>query len=287
MQLRSTAVSPAVSPAFSPASPTQTLFPNEDESQGSDLESSFNELAEASSNAPDSLERTTTDVQTLSDLGIERCGHCYGDFDHKPGNCVCCDNCDLWYHTTCIGIGDAEHKNLSKNNVKWYCTSCQAEYQQSQRPMGIITQTLSELHLAPTQPEPDSTLSQVIREFRNASVSSIEVHLPSIEEPLYELTNAKWGALKGSEIAEAVNSAYEQVVKWRKNLFQVPTGKVGQRFIEEMTKAIRHFTSSSSLQEVALTMVMVMPSLLLQKPSKKFEDKGTCSVPREKVNLVV
>ena len=60
---------------------------------------------------------------------------------------------------------------------------------------------------------------------------------------------------------------------WRRNLFQVLTGDVGQSFIEELTKTINFFTSYSALEEVALTMVMIMPALLLQKPAKKSKTK--------------
>ena len=60
---------------------------------------------------------------------------------------------------------------------------------------------------------------------------------------------------------------------WRRNLFQVPTGKAGRLFIEELTKTIVNFTSSTALEEVALTMTMIMPALLLQKPSRKSKTK--------------
>ena len=60
---------------------------------------------------------------------------------------------------------------------------------------------------------------------------------------------------------------------WRRNLFQVPTGKAGRLFIEKLTKTIVNFTSSTALEEVALTMTMIMPALLLQKPSRKSKTK--------------
>ena len=121
--------------------------------------------------------------------------------------------------------------------------------------------------------KPESPLSQYLRTSKESSPIFVETHLPICEDPRQALSTAKWGVLKGLEIAETVNTAYAQIVKWRRNLFQVPTRIVGQLFIEEMTKTVSLFTSSSALEEVALTMVMVMPPLLLQKPSRKSKTK--------------
>ena len=42
--------------------------------------------------------------------------------------------------------------------------------------------------------------------------------------------------MKGNEIIHVVNKAYSKVVAWKKNLFKVPFGKIGQEFIEEVNR---------------------------------------------------
>jgi hypothetical protein len=62
-------------------------------------------------------------------------------------------------------------------------------------PMGIVTQTLADLHNAPSQPEPVSDLSQVIHDQRNSS-STVTVDLPSFEEDSDKMEKVQWGELR-------------------------------------------------------------------------------------------
>ena len=82
----------------------------------------------------------------------------------------------------------------------------------------------------------------------------------------FELT-ATWGKYKGPDLVNVINNGYLEMVKWRRNLFQLPTGNVGNQFIEETIKVIRMFNSGSDLEPIALTMLMLMFPLLLQKPA--------------------
>ena len=68
---------------------------------------------------------------------------------------------------------------------------------------------------------------------------------------------------------EAVNAAYEFIVHWRRNMFTLPKGHVGKLFVQEMTALINSWCSKSEWHEIAMKSLMIMPSLLLQKPSPK------------------
>ena len=230
------------------------------------LETSFNEIASSFRHESDGsigdLEKTSFVPKNSSGIDTDICSICYTGWYQASRKCVQCDNCDLWFHASCVGISDSQYEKISDLNSNWFCLSCSAPSEQPapfQQPfqMGIVTQTLAGLHLANTQPEPVSLLSQTIRNFRTSSSPPCEPKLPDSENPRRTLSSAKWGILKGQEIGELVNSTYDLVVKWRRNLFQVPTGDVGQQFIEELTKTINFFTSSSALEEVALTMVYI------------------------------
>ena len=81
------------------------------------------------------------------------------------------------------------------------------------------------------------------------------------------------GQLAGEEIREVIENAYNEVVQWNSNLFKVPSGKAGRDFLEEMVKTINLFNCGNNLASVAITMLMIMPPLLLQKPAKSSKAK--------------
>ena len=81
------------------------------------------------------------------------------------------------------------------------------------------------------------------------------------------IDNATWGDLRGREIQEAVDCAFLEVVRWRRNLFKLPTGKAGEDFIEELTRMLDRFASGTVFEPFALTLASIMFPLLLQKPS--------------------
>ena len=66
-----------------------------------------------------------------------------------------------------------------------------------------------------------------------------------------------------------IDVAYDEIIKWRKNVFTVPKGKVGRLFIEEITKWLEYFNEDSKYRCIALKVFMLLPALLLQKPSNK------------------
>ena len=204
-----------------------------------DLEASFNEITVSFRDGDGSIvdvEKTTLDPRNSSGLNTDICGICYTGWYQASRKCIQCDNCDLWFHASCVGIkSDSQYKKISGQD--WYCFSCSA-------PHGQLTE---DIHKATSQPEPVSILSQAIRDSRTSSSPICDPDLPQVEQPRRSLSSAKWGVLKGQKIAEIVNSTYDVVVTWRRNLFLVPTGAIGQQFIEEVTKTVNYFTSSSAL----------------------------------------
>ena len=63
-----------------------------------------------------------------------------------------------------------------------------------------------------------------------------------------------------------ISRAYEKVVTWRRNLFNVPLGSAGGDFVDVLTGLIKGFTNGSSLRPVAWKAVGVACHLLLQRP---------------------
>ena len=75
------------------------------------------------------------------------------------------------------------------------------------------------------------------------------------------------------------------MVKWKKNLFRVPSGKAGQEFIDEVVKTLTLYLSGSHFESVALTMTMIIFPLLLQKPSKNSKAKDHVAHLEKRLNL--
>ena len=64
-----------------------------------------------------------------------------------------------------------------------------------------------------------------------------------------------------------------EIVHYRRNIFNVPSDRAGKSFIEELTFWIKQFNSDSDLNSVALRAFMVLPTLILQKPSATSKSK--------------
>ena len=66
---------------------------------------------------------------------------------------------------------------------------------------------------------------------------------------------------------DSVENAYEEIVKWRRNLFSLPKGSLGKKFLDYTSKNLNNWCSTEDNRY--LKMCMIMPSLLLQRTAKK------------------
>ena len=79
-----------------------------------------------------------------------------------------------------------------------------------------------------------------------------------------------WGKMKGEDsISSKVKYAYEEILRWKKNIFTLPRGKSGTDFIRELTRLLYLFVDKTSWQRIALSLVHVFIPLMLQKPGPK------------------
>ena len=90
--------------------------------------------------------------------------------------------------------------------------------------------------------------------------------------PLAE-PNFTWGCNDGRTFCESINAAYNEAVHWRRNIFKVPSGKAGKEFTLELARLFRSYGQASSLECIAIKAAMLMPVLLLQKPSRTSKAK--------------
>ena len=203
---------------------------------------------------------------------------------HLRGGAVWCSSCG-YVHVRCSGLAKSADWIIG-----FVCRTC-AETGLTQHVAQLtiqdehtgLSQQLAQLTVldgydpACAAGEAEVAIEEVTLPADEAEVMfTAEVTLPARETDVMlptdgaEVTlNAQWGQLKGTEISKAVTRAYYKTARWKRNIFYLPTGQVGQSFIEEVTKVIQKFNSDSALAPVALMMLTIMFPLLLQKPSAK------------------
>ena len=73
-----------------------------------------------------------------------------------------------------------------------------------------------------------------------------------------------------SPVAErsAIAKAYDEIVHWRKKFFMIPCNAVGKAFVNKLATQLQSFVDSGGKDPVALYNFMVLPTLLLQKPTR-------------------
>ena len=86
-------------------------------------------------------------------------------------------------------------------------------------------------------------------------------------------TRFRWGEVEDHVVSEAIARAYEEQTKWHKNTFSPPSGHAGAEYVKEHTRLLRAYKNQTPLEGIALCAIMVMPSLLLQKPHAKAGSK--------------
>ena len=68
------------------------------------------------------------------------------------------------------------------------------------------------------------------------------------------------------KIEKIHTNAYEKIIHWKRNLFMMPSGPAGGKYIEEITRLLKLWIQESPLKSIALKVIHVMLALLLQKP---------------------
>ena len=101
----------------------------------------------------------------------------------------------------------------------------------------------------------------------------------------HNVENATWGSLPFCLFKEIINKTYDEICHYRRNIFKIPSGKIGKMFIEELTFWLQQFNSSTIFNSVALKVFMILPSLMLQKPSLRSKAKDHADCLRRRLEL--
>ena len=82
-----------------------------------------------------------------------------------------------------------------------------------------------------------------------------------------------WGPIGSSAFCQSLDSAYQEVVHWKKDNFEVPCCSVGKQFVSELAQLYRAVGEGLALESIELKAVFLACGLLLQKPSHTSKPK--------------
>ena len=88
----------------------------------------------------------------------------------------------------------------------------------------------------PTQTTSETT--EIPSEIPTTQANQPEQRGGSEETPTDGAENGVWGSHSGEEIKVVSHEIYEEIVFWRNNLFALPSGAAGKRYIRENTRLI-------------------------------------------------
>ena len=94
-----------------------------------------------------------------------------------------------------------------------------------------------------------------------------------------------WGSCDGESVESNICQVYEEIVFWKKNLFMLPTGSIGKRYVREISRLMNAWQEDSPLKNIAFKAIHIMPNMLLQKPSKKFKAKDHTEALKRRLEL--
>ena len=69
---------------------------------------------------------------------------------------------------------------------------------------------------------------------------------------LSPVTSFVWVERYGALFTDDLKEAYEEIVLWRKNIFMLPTGNAGKKYIKEVTRLLNVGRQNTPLRSINL-----------------------------------
>ena len=75
--------------------------------------------------------------------------------------------------------------------------------------------------------------------------------------------------MEGTEFRDVIDNAYEEIIKWMKNLFKLPSGKAGKCFVKELTYWLEQYNKNTEFQGGCYQSIYDLTKLVASKAIKK------------------
>ena len=95
-----------------------------------------------------------------------------------------------------------------------------------------------------------------------------------------------WNKVAGSRFEALIHDAYEKIIQWKRNIFMLPTGASGMKYINETTRLFNLWVNNTPYELIGLKAIHVMSALLLQKPSKSSKPKEHLEALTRRLSLL-
>ena len=191
-----------------------------------------------------------------------------GTNSEHPGNTFSCHLCPRLFNNKrglsqhlrcCRKNGTQENNNNNLNNNSNFHGNVFADLRSNSVQNSTVFSNDTSSH------QPNVSSSIVALDIQQSIIN--QENLSSYHSPLI------WGLLSFDDLCQVVSATYEEAVKWRRNLFLLPSGSIGKAYIDECSRLIYEWVNDSPLKAIAIKALMIMPSLLLQKSSRTSKAK--------------
>lgn len=99
-------------------------------------------------------------------------------------------------------------------------------------------------------------------------VSTPDIPQPdSAEDACSDNPSLQYNGTSFADFSTFVENFYDESRYWRNNIFPLPPGQASKKFMDIQTHWIQQFNFDTPYRKIALTTVLILPNLLLQKPS--------------------
>jgi hypothetical protein len=68
----------------------------------------------------------------------------------------------------------------------------------------------------------------------------------------------KWGNLDGTDFRKEIENAYKEVAHWRRNIFMMPSEKVGEQFVAVLSSLYESYGRYDARESTAMIAAMTM-----------------------------
>ena len=113
----------------------------------------------------------------------------------------------------------------------------------------------------------------------NCFPTNMPAHFSIAEVTLASESSFRWGQQTRENVIANVCLVYEEITKFRKNIFDLPKTSTGNKFVGELTRLFKSAMPGNALQIIALKALAILPHLVLQKATPQDRAK------ENKINL--